>query len=254
MEDLNYSNKRKGLYCLVLVLCGFLICWTYRDGRLNEAIYVQIEKSKPSTALETTKTVVELERYYAPTEYIYDDTLLAGETFVKESGELGEKTVTVMCIYTDGRITEEKVIDTEIISQAIPRVVCVGTQKEEQLICPLGEGYVVSSNYGWRWGRNHDGIDLAVSVGEPVYASASGQVTMAQWYYGYGKCVDIDHGNGIVTRYAHLDSINVKEGESVSQGAVLGTSGNTGNSTGPHLHFEIRENNIAVNPRDYIDM
>lgn len=84
-------------------------------------------------------------------------------------------------------------------------------------------------------------------------ATAAGTVIRAEYYAGYGNCVDIDHGNGVISRYGHLSKINVSLGQSVSQGEVIALSGNTGNSTGPHLHFELRMNGEAVNPYDYID-
>lgn len=254
MRDLFYSNKREILYFLVLAFCGLIMCWAYRDGRLNETIYIQIEKNKPTMYSETTQTMTELEKFYVPTKYVYDETLLKDETFVKQEGVAGNKSVTVMSVYVNGEAVDERVIESEIINEAVPRIVYVGTKGPERFICPLDEGYVVTSCFGWRWGRNHDGIDLAVDTGTPVYASATGTVVMAQWYYGYGKCVDIEHENGVITRYAHLNSMNVSVGERVYQGMTIGESGNTGNSTGPHLHFEIIEDGVAIDPATYIDM
>lgn len=254
MGDLFYSNKREILFFLVLVFCGLTMCWAYRDGRLNETIYIQIEKNKPTIHSETTQTITELEKIYAPTEYVYDENLLKTETYVKQEGVAGDKTVTVMSVYVDGEEVDEKIIEAEVITEAVPRIVYVGTKEPETFICPLREGYVITSSYGWRWGRSHDGIDLAIATGTPVYASATGTVVMAQWYYGYGKCIDIEHENGTVTRYAHLSSIDVSVGEQVFQGMIIGESGNTGNSTGPHLHFEIIVDGAAVDPATYIDM
>lgn len=254
MDDLIYSNKRKNLWLLLVFVCGLIMCWAYRNGRLNETIYTQLEKVRPGMFSETTQTITELEEYYVPCEYVYVDDMCKDEFYVKQEGSVGEKSVTVMSFYVNGEEVEQKVIETEIINKAEPRIVCVGTKEPEEYICPLDEGYVITSHYGPRWGRSHDGIDLGVDVGNRVYASATGTVILAQWYYGYGNCIDVDHGNGIVTRYAHLDSISVSEGDTVYQGQVIGESGNTGNSTGPHLHFEIRINNESVNPADYVDM
>ncbi|WP_228055833.1 peptidoglycan DD-metalloendopeptidase family protein [Lusitaniella coriacea] len=100
----------------------------------------------------------------------------------------------------------------------------------------------------------HKGIDLSASAGTPIKAAKAGTVVIARvgWNDGYGNYVKIDHGNGEETRYAHLSSINVQEGQQVSAGTHIGNVGNTGNSTGPHLHFEIRINGVAQNPRNYI--
>ncbi|HET9508653.1 MAG TPA: peptidoglycan DD-metalloendopeptidase family protein [Gaiellaceae bacterium] len=111
---------------------------------------------------------------------------------------------------------------------------------------------VLTSSFGWRWGRMHEGIDIAVGNGTPVVASASGTVIVAGWMGGYGNLVVVDHGNGIATAYGHNTSIAVAVGQSVAQGQLLAYSGNTGNSTGPHVHFEVRVNGAAVDPLGYI--
>ena len=111
---------------------------------------------------------------------------------------------------------------------------------------------VLTSSFGWRWGRMHEGIDIAVGNGTPVVASASGTVIVAGWMGGYGNLVVVDHGNGIATAYGHNTSVAVAPGQSVAQGQLIAYSGNTGNSTGPHVHFEVRVNGAAVDPLGYI--
>lgn len=98
----------------------------------------------------------------------------------------------------------------------------------------------VSSSYGWRWNRPHGGIDFALKIGEPIYAVFDGVVRVAQVNGGYGKMILIRHYNNLETLYGHLDKINVKVGQEVKAGDIIGLSGNTGFSTGPHLHFETR--------------
>jgi septal ring factor EnvC (AmiA/AmiB activator) len=110
----------------------------------------------------------------------------------------------------------------------------------------------VTSEYGPRWGRMHQGIDQGASTGTPIGASKAGSVIFAGWQGGYGNLVLIDHHDGVVTAYAHQSRMAVSRGQSVSQGATIGYVGNTGNSTGPHLHFETRVNGSAVNPRQYL--
>lgn len=110
----------------------------------------------------------------------------------------------------------------------------------------------ISSSYGPRWGRMHHGIDIAVNTGTEVKAAARGRVSFAGWNGGYGYLVVIDHGNGVETRYAHLSKILVHVGQYVTRGQVIAHSGNTGNSTGPHLHFEIRHRGNSVNPIQYL--
>lgn len=110
----------------------------------------------------------------------------------------------------------------------------------------------ITSGFGTRWGRFHEGIDVGVGTGTSVRASRSGRVTRAGWDGGYGKVVMISHGGGLSTVYAHLSEIDVSVGEQVDQGQVVGLSGNTGNSTGPHLHFEVRVNGTQKNPLSYL--
>jgi murein DD-endopeptidase MepM/ murein hydrolase activator NlpD len=98
----------------------------------------------------------------------------------------------------------------------------------------------------------HTGIDLRGDIGEPVHATANGKVTMAGWEGGYGKMVEIDHGNGLATRYGHLSEIDVKVGQIVRIGQVIGKIGSTGRSTGPHLHYETRVHDEPVNPQKYL--
>lgn len=110
----------------------------------------------------------------------------------------------------------------------------------------------ISSHYGPRWGRIHHGMDLAVPVGTPIRAAAAGTVTYSGAMGSYGIIVIIDHGNGIETRYAHLSRTTVSRGQRVQRGALIAYSGNTGNSTGPHLHFEIRHRGQSVDPAQYL--
>jgi murein DD-endopeptidase MepM/ murein hydrolase activator NlpD len=99
---------------------------------------------------------------------------------------------------------------------------------------------IFTSGYGWRWGRMHRGIDVANNIGTPILAARSGQVVSAGWDDGgYGYLVEIRHGDGTLTRYAHNSRILVRPGELVGQGKVISLMGSTGRSTGPHLHFEI---------------
>lgn len=116
----------------------------------------------------------------------------------------------------------------------------------------------ITSGFGGRYhpisGRYifHDGIDIAADYGEPVHAADGGTVIYAGWISGYGNVVIIDHGNGMSTLYAHNESLNVSEGQGVSKGSVIAYAGSTGNSTGPHLHFEVRINDEPQNPLGYL--
>ena len=111
---------------------------------------------------------------------------------------------------------------------------------------------VVVSGFGMRWGRMHEGIDIGCAYGTPNRAAASGTVIYAGWLGGYGNLVVVDHGNGLSTAYAHASSILVGVGQAVSQGQTVSLVGSTGNSSGPHLHFEVRVNGTAVDPLGYL--
>lgn len=122
----------------------------------------------------------------------------------------------------------------------------VSRNAEAKFILPAtGE---VSSPFGQRWGKAHQGVDIADDYGTPVVASLSGRVSYAGWISGYGYSVMLEHRNGYSTLYGHMQSILVNSGQTVGQGEVIGKMGSTGNSTGPHVHFEVRKNGEIIDP------
>jgi len=124
---------------------------------------------------------------------------------------------------------------------------------------PILDGWY-SSNFGYRidpfTGQQsmHEGIDFPAEAGTQVVATASGKVIYAEWHPAYGKMIEIDHGNGLVSRYAHTSSMNVREGDLVVRGQKIATVGSTGRSTGPHLHFEVRLNGVPQNPARFLQV
>lgn len=128
----------------------------------------------------------------------------------------------------------------------------LGSKWRGKLIRPCGGP--VTSPFGWRTHpiyktrRFHTGVDFGIASGTPVKAATDGRIVSAGWKGAYGRCVIIDHGGGISTVYGHLSSISVRAGQTVSKGQMVGRVGSTGLSTGPHLHFEVRENGKPVNP------
>jgi murein DD-endopeptidase MepM/ murein hydrolase activator NlpD len=123
-------------------------------------------------------------------------------------------------------------------------------------VAPSGLAWPVSgpitSPFGPRWGRMHEGIDFGVPSGTPIHAAAAGTVIYCGWMEGYGNLTVIDHGGGIGTAYGHQSSISVSCNQQVTQGQVIGAVGSTGHSTGPHLHFEVRVNGTPVDPLGYL--
>ncbi len=117
---------------------------------------------------------------------------------------------------------------------------------------PVKANFRFTSGFGQRWGRLHAGTDFAGPVGTPIYSTADGVVTHAGWTSGYGRLIKIRHDFGIETRYAHLNAMSVSVGQRVSRGERIGDMGNSGRSTGPHLHYEVRVGGAPVNPMIYI--
>lgn len=110
-----------------------------------------------------------------------------------------------------------------------------------------------SSPYGYRWGRIHAGIDIANDAGTAIRAARAGRIISAGWQSGYGYTIVIDHGNGYSTLYGHLNDFVTSQGQYVQTGQMIGYMGSTGNSTGPHLHFEVRVNDRPVNPMNFLN-
>lgn len=140
-------------------------------------------------------------------------------------------------------------VESETIALTLPPLI------DEEYLPNAFEGYswpaqgVLTSNYGWRWGRLHRGIDIAAPIGTPIVAAASGKVVGAGWHGGYGNLVKLEHADGSVTYYAHVNRILVTHGQKIKQGEIIAEMGSTGNSTGSHLHFEIHlQDRTIVNP------
>lgn len=181
-----------------------------------------------------------------------------GMTETQQAGSDGLSEITARVTLQNGKKVEEKDRVTTVKEEPVTEVVLVGTKERPptvgsgKYIWPLKDSFTQTSGFGSRWGRQHKGIDLAVSVGTTVYAADGGTVVEAQYSGSYGNVVMIDHQNGQETRYAHNSKLLVKKGDKVYQGQPIAKSGNTGRSTGPHVHFEIRFNGEPRNPLNYL--
>lgn len=181
-----------------------------------------------------------------------------GMTETQQTGSDGLSEITARVTLQNGKKVKEKDLVTTVKEEPVTEVVLVGTKERPptvgsgKYIWPLKDSFTQSSGFGSRWGRQHKGIDLAVSVGTTVYAADGGTVVEAQYSGSYGNVVMIDHQNGQETRYAHNSKLLVKKGDKVYQGQPIAKSGNTGRSTGPHVHFEIRFNGEPRNPLNYL--
>lgn len=187
-----------------------------------------------------------------------DPDIYEGYTEVQQKGENGLNEVTSRILLVNGEEKEEEPLVTTVKKEAVDKIVLVGTKERPpsvgsgKYIWPLSGGYTITSKFGSRWGRQHEGIDLGCSVGSDVLAADGGVVTYSGYNGSYGYLIIVDHQNGMETRYAHNSELLVSEGDEVFQGQHIAESGNTGRSTGPHLHFEIRVNGTAKNPLNYL--
>jgi murein DD-endopeptidase MepM/ murein hydrolase activator NlpD len=136
------------------------------------------------------------------------------------------------------------------IRAAESRPAAAAPQSSSGLIWPVSGP--ITSPFGWRWGRMHEGVDIGVGFGTPIHAAAAGTVIWAGWMDGYGNLVVIDHGGGLATAYGHQQRIYVAVGQQVAQGEPIGEVGATGHAFGPHLHFEVRINGTPVDPLGYL--
>lgn len=202
-------------------------------------------------------------------EYKADDTLYTGQTRVETEGRAGEKEVRKKIVMENGKTVKEEILEENIVKEPEDEIILTGTRDiggadgassgtdegvsrdtsatYSPLMMPVDDVYV-SSGFGTRWGRLHRGVDLALAQGSPIYAADSGTVYFAGDGGGYGNLVKVDHGNGMQTYYAHCSSLLVTSGQKVSRGEKIALTGSTGNSTGPHLHFEVIINGKCIDP------
>ena len=215
---------------------------------------------KETVPLLTVQTL-ELSNYieYIPFETVYenDDTMYKGDSKTIVEGVDGERAVSSKIVKNNGETMANLELSSVVNSQPVTQVVHVGT-KEKPVTAASGKfkypvsGYTLTSKFGYRWGRMHYGVDLACSTGTPIKASDGGTVIFSGYSGSYGNVVKISHGNGYVTIYAHCSKLLVSKGEKVYQGQHIANVGSTGRSTGPHCHFEIQINGVAVNPLKYL--
>ena len=213
---------------------------------------------EPLINVVVVKEVTVEESIAYTTEYKETANLYRGETQVVKKGTNGKKMVTYEVKETSGAVVEKTTLNEIVISEPVSAVVNKGT-KAVALSSRSGDGILnwpmsgkITSPYGTRSSGFHSGIDIGGKIGRGVYSAAGGKVVLASWYYAYGNCILIDHGNGMKTRYAHLSAYKVKVGDTVERGQLIGLCGNTGRSTGPHLHFEVIVNGSTKNPINYL--
>ena len=218
--------------------------------RAGDEIIVTIPE--PELAVVRREEIYYEENYNAQVQYIDNDSWYTTETVVKQEPVAGYRKVVAQVNYRNEEAVEREIIYEDVTVEAVPKVVERGTKVPPSYIKPLSGGRF-TSGFKFRWGRIHKGVDWACPIGTAIKASSSGTVTKAGWGSGYGYVVYINHDDGRQMRYGHLSKILVKTGQRVNQGDKIALSGNTGRSTGPHVHFEILINGSQVNPLDYMN-
>lgn len=217
---------------------------------------LRIKYPEPLMDIKVVKDITYTEYHPYETEKIYDKSLNQGTYKTQQKGSNGETKVRATVTYVNGSETEREITERTVISEPVNEILRVGTKPKPKTAAtgrfgrPISGGYV-SSSFGNRSRGYHTGIDWALSYGSPVYASDGGTVTFSGWNGGYGRMIKINHGNGYETVYAHCSKLVAGNGKKVAKGQLIAYVGSTGNSTGPHLHFEIRKNGSYLNPAKY---
>lgn len=211
---------------------------------------------KPLVSVKTTEVAKYKENIPFEQKVEFSSSLYKDQTSIKVKGVYGERDIVAEVVKINGVEDKRTVVSEKITKQPKTQVVVKGTK---EVPAKKGTGTFkmptrgsLSSRFGTRWGRAHEGIDLAAPIGTAVNAADGGVVISVGTNGAYGKLVKIDHGGGYVTYYGHLSKFFVKQGDKVYKGQKIAAVGNTGRSTGPHLHFEIRKNGTPVNPLKYV--
>lgn len=223
--------------------------------RIGQELIITIPE--PELSVEWQEQVYYEETYEADVIYIDNDSWYTTQTKVHQEASSGFRKVIALISYSNKTETGREIIKEEIVQEAVPKIVERGTKVPPTYIRPIVGGRTTSS-FGRRKAPTagastyHKGVDWAIPTGTKVMASSGGTVTKAGWASAGGYVVYIKHPDGRETRYKHLSKVLVKVGQKVKQGEIIARSGNTGVSTGPHLHFEMLINGTQVNPVKYI--
>jgi hypothetical protein len=250
IKEVHIENKIS--YDYVKVKIGDLY---EKDMVIKSLIEYNNRAQRPLVNIKVIGNVTKEQVIYPITIMKSSNKLMSGVNKVVSAGMDGIKRVTTEIITLNNNTISEKLIKSEVTTPVQNKEILVGTYTP--VILQLG--YMnrpsrgsISSIFGMRWGKMHKGIDIAANFGAVINAALDGTITYAAWQDGYGNVIKINHGNGIETTYAHCSAIAVKKGQVVSKGEKIGEVGSTGNSTGPHLHFEVREDGKPKNPQSYI--
>ena len=223
---------------------------------IKEGDVIRLEENVPVISVRTVRSSEYTEELPYEVEKIKDSDLYEDTTVVSQPGMSGESRVLAKITEVNGVETSREVLKSEVTREPVKQIEKVGTKKRP---ATTGSGTFIkpsygslSSRYGKRWDRSHNGIDIAGEYNSSIKAADGGIVTYSGWMDGYGNYVVINHENGYETAYGHCSSLLVSVGQRVAKGDVIAKMGNTGRSTGTHLHFEVKKNGEFQNPLDYV--
>lgn len=231
----------------IVALNGF----SSADQMIRDGQELIIAVPEPDLQIRIAMGEVYEEDYTADPIIIENDSWYTTKEVVHEEGTTGHRERNDVVVYENGMEVSREMIHENVMTESKPAVIERGTIVPPTYIKPISGGRY-TSGFGRRWGRMHKGVDWACPVGTTVYASCGGTVIQASYSGGYGNCVVISHPDGRMTRYAHNSKLLVSVGQHVEQGEPIARSGNTGRSTGPHVHFELYIGGSAVDPLKYI--
>ena len=231
---------------------------------LHPGDLINLEVATPVLGVELVKNAT----YQVPLSYktvtIQDDSQYTDYSKVKTQGVNGIQQCVDKVYYINGVESKRDIVSRTVINPSVDKVVIIGTKKRPRfsssgestgnLMWPVPSLHTITTYFTWRWGSFHTGIDISGSAayGKTIVAADGGVVISAGWKNGYGNCVQISHGNGISTLYGHASKLLVSAGQRVSKGQAIARVGSTGNSTGPHCHFEVIKNGTKLNPISYV--
>lgn len=214
-------------------------------------------KSQKQLVTFEVKGIVKSTESVSPSIVIkWSDEMVVGQSKIIDNGKEGQKTLEKEIILENSKIISSKIINEKIITSSKDKVVLQG--KKNPILAATGtlltpSRGAISSPFGMRWGKMHEGLDIAANMGDPIKAALDGIVVYSGWETGYGNVIKLQHKNGLMTIYGHCSKLDVSVGQNVNKGDQIGLVGSTGNSTGPHLHFEVRVNGVAQNPVAFLN-
>lgn len=216
---------------------------------------IKLAVNLPLVNVRITASVDTKEQIPFESKNVVDKKMRTGLKKLKIHGQNGLAQIHKNISILNGDVIDENVISNKIVFAPHDEIVLVGGKTPifaaTGIFMKPARGRLTSP-FGRRWGRMHEGVDLAAPTGTPIDAADSGKISFVGRKNGYGLCVMINHGNGLQTLYGHTSRTFVKVGQSVKKGQRIASIGSTGRSTGPHLHFEVRKNGNPVNPLRYI--